>query len=53
MYGDNSNLAYQLKRIADALEKMNRKLDEMTDAHGYYGDGCTRELRVIGTMYHR
>lgn len=28
--GDNSDLVYQLKRIADALEKMNRKLDVMT-----------------------
>ena len=46
--GYNSDMADQLKRIADALEKLNRKLDEMTDAHGY-----TRELRVIGTMYHR
>ena len=52
MYGDNSDVAYQLKRIADALEKLNRKLDEMTHADGY-GDRCTRELRVIGTMYHR
>lgn len=30
VYGDNSDVAYQLKRIADALEKLNRKLDEMT-----------------------
>ena len=50
--GYNSDMAYQLKRIADALEKLNRKLDEMTHADGY-GDGCTRQLRVIGTMYHR
>lgn len=51
VYGDNSDVTYQLKRIADALEKLNRKLDEMTDAHGY-GDECTRQLRVIGTMHH-
>lgn len=51
--GYNSDMAYQLKRIADALEMLNRKLDEMTHAQEVYGDGCTRQLRVIGTMYHR
>lgn len=52
MDGYNSDMAYQLERIADALEKLNRRLDEITDARSY-GNGSKRELRVIGTIYNR
>lgn len=44
VYGDNSDVTYQLKRIADALEKMNRKLDEMI---GSPRTGAVRDLRVL------
>lgn len=46
VYGDNSDVAYQLKRIADALEKMNRKLDEMTVRSPRTGE-AVRDLRVL------
>lgn len=46
MYGDNSDLVYQLKRIADALEKMNRRLDEMTRESTRTGE-AVRDLRVL------
>ncbi len=45
MYGDNSDVAYQLKRIADALEKMNTKLDEMTIRSPR--TEAVRDLRVL------
>lgn len=45
MCGDNSDLVYQLKRIADALEKMNRKLDEMTIRSPR--TEAVRDLRVL------
>lgn len=45
MNGDNSDVAYQLKRIADALEKMNRKLDEMIGSPRT-GE-AVRDLRVL------
>lgn len=50
MYGDNSDLVYQLKRIADALEKMNTKLDEMTRESTRTGE-TVRELRVLPSVY--
>lgn len=45
VYGDNSDLVYQLKRIADALEKIDRKLDEMTIRSPR--TGAVRDLRVL------
>ena len=45
MYGDNSDVVYQLKRIADALEKLNRKLDGMIG--GPRTGEAVRDLRVL------
>lgn len=45
VYGDNSDVAYQLKRIADALEKLNMKLDEMTTGRPRTRE-AVRDLRV-------
>lgn len=45
MCGDNSDVAYQLKRVADALEKIDRKLDEMTIRSPR--TEAVRDLRVL------
>ena len=48
--GYNGDMAYQLKRIADALEKLNRKLDEMTRESTRTGE-TVRELRILPSVY--
>lgn len=47
MEGDNGDIVYQLKRIADSLEKLNRKLDEMSYVE-YNGGNIKRALKIFG-----